>query len=66
MQLSPLEFNPQNLVVIPHESDSYYRFKYLHKRRSQIQVPLPHSISPRIQTQIQQQFSWFYSNVRVD
>lgn len=53
-------FDPQNLAVKPHESDSYYRFKYPHRTRSQIHPPQPHKIPTRIQRQIQQQFPWFY------
>ncbi|MEP1079626.1 sulfotransferase [Leptolyngbya sp. PL-A3] len=60
LQLSLAEFDPQNLAVTPHESDSYYRFKYPHKRRSRIQPPTPHVLPSRIQAQIQQQFPWFY------
>jgi sulfotransferase len=58
--LPPAAFNPQNLTVKPHESDSYYRFKYPHKTRTSIQPPMLHGVPARIQQQIQQQFSWFY------
>lgn len=58
--LPPAEFDPQQLTVKPHESDSYYRFKYCHQTRSQIEPPSIHQIPARIQQQIQQQFSWFY------
>ncbi|MBE9064369.1 sulfotransferase [cf. Phormidesmis sp. LEGE 11477] len=53
-------FDPQNLAVRPHESDSYYRFKYPHETRKRISPPTKHTIPPRIQQQIQEQFSWFY------
>jgi sulfotransferase len=56
----PVEFDPQNLTVKPHESDSYYRFKYRHQTRSQIQPPPAHIVPQRIQQQLQQQFRWFY------
>ncbi|MEO1519229.1 MAG: sulfotransferase [Cyanobacteria bacterium J06633_2] len=58
--ISPTEFDPQNLNVRPHESDSYYRFKYRHQTHPQICPPASHPIPQRIQSQIQQQFSWFY------
>jgi sulfotransferase len=58
--LPPAEFDPQHLTVRPHESDSYYRFKYRHQTHPTIQPPVAHPIPPRIQTQIQQQFPWFY------
>ena len=54
------EFDPQNLTVKPHESDSYYRFKYRHATRSAIQPPMTHAVPTRIQAQIQQNFTWFY------
>jgi len=58
--LPPNKFDPQALSVKPHESDSYYRFKYTHQTRSSITPPTPHTIPQRIQAQIQQQFPWFY------
>jgi sulfotransferase len=54
------EFDPQNLTVKPHESDSYYRFKYRHATRRAIQPPMTHAVPTRIQAQIQQNFTWFY------
>ena len=53
-------FDPQNLTVKPHESDSYYRFKYPHETRSTVSLPAQHDIPQRIQQQIQTQFAWFY------
>lgn len=53
-------FDPKNLMVKPHESDSHYRCKYLHNTHTQIQPPSPHLIPARIQSQIQEQFGWFY------
>ncbi|MEM9117686.1 MAG: sulfotransferase [Cyanobacteria bacterium P01_F01_bin.56] len=58
--LPAAEFDPQNLTVKPHESDSYYRFKFPHATRSQISPPAAHAVPPRIQQQLQQQFTWFY------
>ncbi|MGI8932947.1 sulfotransferase [Leptolyngbya sp. BC1307] len=58
--LPPAAIDPQNLTVQLHESDSYYRFKYPHARRSHIQPPQTHLVPQRIQQQIQQRFPWFY------
>lgn len=60
LNLPPAEFDPGNLKVNPHESDSYYRFKYPHTTRPAIESPPPHTVPSRIQQQIQQQFTWFY------
>ena len=58
--ISSAVFDPQNLAVKPHESDSHYRYKYLHHTHAQIQPPSPHLIPARIQSQVQEQFDWFY------
>lgn len=59
--LSPISVDWQNLQVRPHESDSYYRYKYRHQTHSTLKPPKRHVIPSRIQNQLQQQFSWFYS-----
>lgn len=58
--LPPIQIDTQNLQVRPHESDSYYRYKYRHVNHSQIHPPKHHQIPTRIQQQIQQKFSWYY------
>ena len=60
LQLPKAEFDPQNLTVKPHESDSYYRFKYPHVTRTAIAAPQPHAVPSRIQQQLQQKYAWFY------
>ena len=60
LSLPPAKFDLHNLTVQPHESDSYYRFKFPHKTRRQIVPPQAHAVPPRIQQQLQQQFTWFY------
>lgn len=60
LNLPPTKIDAQNLQASPHESDSYYRFKYLHKRHTKIQPPAQHAVPARIQQQIQQQFAWYY------
>jgi sulfotransferase len=59
--LPPVSIDWQNLQVNPHESDSYYRYKYRHQTYSSLKPPQRHAIPSRIQNQLQQQFSWFYS-----
>lgn len=54
------DFNPAALTVKPHESDSYYRFKYSHQTQTRITPPSRHVIPARIQADIQQQFSDLY------
>jgi sulfotransferase len=58
--LPPAAIDPQDLAVKPHESDSYYRFKYRHQTHSKIVPPIEHPVPSRIQAELQQQFSWFY------
>ena len=58
--LPPAEFDPQNLTVLPHESDSYYRYKYTHQTFPTIVPQKQHSIAPRIEEQIMKNFGWFF------
>ena len=58
--LEPAALNLSNLPTKAHESDSYYRFKYLHKTQNQLQSPAIHLISPRIQAELERNFPWFY------
>lgn len=58
--VSPMTVDPTTLPVKPHESDSHYRFKYLHTTRSNIMPPVPHTVPPRIQTELLKNFGWFY------
>lgn len=61
LQLPVPAFDPTKLPVKPHESDSYYRFKYPHKTRSQITPPATHDIPSRILSDIRDQFSGIYN-----
>jgi len=58
--LNKFEINKENLQVKPHESDSYYRFKYPHKTYNSINPPTPHQLPDRIKNDIINEFSWFY------
>ena len=49
LKLQAVDFEPQNLTVRPHESDSYYRFKYQHANYPTIKPLHQHHISPRIE-----------------
>jgi sulfotransferase len=58
--LKGFELDLNQLQLQTHESDSYYRFKYRHDRRSQIQAPSLHVVPRRIQTELIQNFGWYY------
>ncbi|GFE59354.1 sulfotransferase [Geobacter sp. AOG1] len=58
--LSPHTIDPELLTVRPHESDSHYRYKYLHRQRGNIAPPKHHEVPPRIQNQIEQACGWYY------
>ncbi len=58
--LSPHKIDIKKLVVRPHESDSHYRYKYLHRQQGKIAPPKVHEIPPRIQELIQKACGWYY------
>ena len=58
--VAPHTLDFQNLTVRPHESDSYYRFKYRHATRSHLDAPCRHEIPPRIDHNLKQKNRWFY------
>jgi sulfotransferase len=60
LELKPVPVDRHNLPVTPHESDSYYRFKYPHATRASLQAPARHQVPDRIQREIIKQFGWFY------
>lgn len=55
--------NPTALPVKPHESDSYYRYKYRHATCSKIMPPKLHRISPRIVKEIFYKYRWYYDSL---
>jgi len=59
-------FDPGNLPVKPHESDSYYRFKYRHNTYPSIRPPEPHKVSARITLDIFNRFRWYYNDFYPD
>ena len=58
--LPDAEFDPNDLQVRPHESDSHYRFKFRHRTFSSIRPPAPHQISARVEQEIMKNFAWFF------
>ena len=62
MGVSPLSFDTGSLTVRPHESDSHYRYKYLHKQQANIIPPKHHEIPPRIQNLIMKACVWYYES----
>lgn len=58
--LKPAAMNFQALPIKPHESDSHYRFKYLHRTHHCIEQPKPHLVPARVQAELLKNFGWFY------
>lgn len=55
-------FDPQQLRVRAHESDSHYRHKYPHRQRGAIVEPTGHAIPARIQGELEKTYPWFYAH----
>lgn len=60
MGLSASGFDPAELPVKPHESDSYYRYKYRHKTYASIRPPSPHIVPERIAREVVNKYQWYY------
>ena len=58
--LDPVEIDIKNLSVMPHESDSYYRFKYRHNTYTSLTPRTEHVIPARIATRLEESYAWFY------
>ena len=58
--LPKAKVNPNKLTTRPHESDSYYRFKYRHETREAITAPGRHTIPPRVEEGLRNQFKWYF------
>ena len=52
--------DPNALTTRPHESDSYYRFKFRHETRSSITAPARRDIPPRVDG-LHKNLSWFFN-----
>ena len=48
------------------ESDSHYRMKFLHTQQTKIGQPGHHTVSPRIQAQIETAYAWYYQTYYFD
>lgn len=58
--VDPHKIDPNKLTVRPHESDSHYRHKYLHRQQNMIAPPKHHDIPPRIQELVERACGWYY------
>jgi len=58
--LPKAKVNPNKLTTRPHESDSYYRFKYRHETRESIKAPGRHTIPPRVEEGLRKNFQWYF------
>ena len=59
LELSAHTIDIEHLTVRPHESDSHYRYKYLHRQQGSICPPKPHDVPPRIQNLIAKACKWY-------
>jgi sulfotransferase len=64
--LPPHAFDPKNLKVRRHESDSHYRHKYPHQQHASIELPQRHAIPARIQAEIERTYAWYYEHFYPD
>ena len=60
LDLDGSKVDPDNLTTRPHESDSYYRFKYRHETRPSIKAPSFHQIPPRVEEGLRKNFAWYF------
>jgi len=60
LDLPKHEYDFENIEQLTHESDSYYRMKYLHNVKREIKAPEIAPISPRISQEITNRFEWYY------
>jgi sulfotransferase len=58
--VSAHKIDPKKLTVRPHESDSHYRNKYLHRQQAKLAPPKHHDIPLRIQEHIERVCGWYY------
>ena len=58
--LKPHRIHPKKLTVRAHESDSHFRYKYLHTQHSSITPPKTHEIPQRAHDLIKKACGWYY------
>jgi len=56
------KINSTNMIVKPHETDSYYRFKFRHNTHNKINKLNQHEVPPRISFEIFQKFRWYFDH----
>lgn len=69
MGVDQLELDFNNIPQYTNESDSYHRMKYRHKIRTSVDRPKGHNeipISPRILSEIESRFAWYYQQYYPD
>jgi sulfotransferase len=60
LELPPHDVALDRLDTAPHESDSYYRLKFRHRRHATLRDPVIHDVPPRIVAELESKFEWFY------
>ena len=60
LEMPVFAFDPNDLEVKEHETDSYYRFKYLHNTYPSINPPTQHAVSDIIKNDIYKEYPWYY------
>ena len=58
--LKTANINPKKLTTRPHESDSYYRFKYRHETRPSISAVKRRDIPPRVEEGLRKNYKWYF------
>ena len=58
--LKKTKIDPNKLTTRPHESDSYYRFKYRHETRPSISSVARRDIPPRVEEGLRKNFKWYF------
>lgn len=60
LAVSEHTINPQALAVRPHESDSHFRHKYLHRQQAAISAPSAHTVPARVEALVHKACAWYY------
>jgi sulfotransferase len=66
LTLPAADFDTSDLPVKPHESDSYYRFKYRHNTYSSVRSLTPYLVPERIAREIFSKYRWYYQSFYPD
>lgn len=60
LELDEFKYDVDNVKQVTHESDGFYRMKYLHKVNEKIVPPGSTPLSPRIAQEINKRFDWYH------